>query len=421
MKGRLSVVILACSLATGRAAADDKFSFRGYIKNYSMVFRLPEPENRNSAPRQPLLGMSISRLRSNLSYAPAKILSLQMAYDFSPRIQDPIFFRTSPFGFTIDPTGYRVADFRNPIVPGPGEPKASFGLYHNLDRLSAMVKMKIGDLIIGRQPIAWGSARVVNPTDIIAPFSFNEPDKEERYGVDAVRLRVPLGRLSELDMGYVLGRKFAFSQSAFFVRSKFHVAKTDLALLLLGFRRDLLLGIDVARSLGGAGAWFEGAYAVPGVFDRDSNPADSEYVRLSTGIDGSLNTNTYAFLEYHFNSAGASQPEFYPGLLCKPAYSRGSTYLLGRHYVAAGLNYQLTPLIQVTGMFITNVLDRSLSLSPQVEYNVSKNIYLAGGAYLGIGKGPGAPLLTDPPVPADLKSEFGGYPDYAFLSFRLYF
>ena len=53
------------------------------------------------------------------------------------------------------------------------------------------------------QAIAWGSAFVINPTDVIAPYVYNALDQEERYGVDALRVRVPTGALSETDLGYV--------------------------------------------------------------------------------------------------------------------------------------------------------------------------------------------------------------------------
>jgi len=421
MSKRLAVLALALFLALGRAAAGEKFTVGGYLKSFFMVFRFPEPEDSGTAPRQALLGISSTRLRLKLSFSPSDRLSFQAAYDISPRIQDPLFFRSSPFGYALDPGGYRAADFRNPLFPGRDDPVGSFGLYHNLDRLSVTVRSGIGDLIIGRQPMAWGSGRVVSPTDVIAPFSFNELDKEERYGVDGVRLRVPLGTLSELDIGYVFGKKFKFSQSAFFLKSRFSILKTDLTFIFLGFRRDLLLGIDLARSVGGAGVWLEGAFVVPDAFDRSRPQGNKDYVRLSAGLDGSLSGQTYAFLEYHFNSAGAAQPESYTNLLSQPAYTRGSAYLLGKHYLFAGLNYQLTPLVPLTGMAVYNASDGSWSLSPQAEYNISENIYLAGGAYFGIGKRPAASLFAGPAVRPELASEFGSYPDFAYLSFRFYF
>jgi len=419
MTKRMAVVVMACALA-GLSSAAENLKLSGYFKNFSIMFSLPPADSQGNAAQQPLLGISNSRLRLNLVYSPKEWISFQAAYDLSPRIQDPFFFQASPFAISLDPSGYRVTDLRTPLVPGKNDPVGSFGLYQNLDRLSVTARLPIGDLIVGRQPIAWGSGRVINPTDVIAPFSFHELDKEERYGVDAVRLRIPLASLSELDLGYIFGKSFAFDQSAFFIKNKFYVLKTDLTVLLLGFRRDLMIGLDLARAVGGAGAWLEAACVFPGALRQDGSNEDN-YFRLTAGIDTSLNSRTYGFIEYHFNSAGSARPDAYPALFIKPAYVRGSVYLMGRHYISAGANYQLSPLVPVTGLIILNASDGSFALSVQAEYNVAENIYLGGGAYLGIGKRPGTPLYSNPPQQAVLKSEFGSYPDFAFVSFRLYF
>jgi len=415
--GRVLVAVLALAVYMS-AAGELKLS--GYVKNFSMVFRLPEPLSAEGTPDQPLLGLSNTRFRLSMSCAPTENLTLLVAYDVSPRIQDPFFFRTSPFLLAPEAGNYRIADFRTPLLPGPNDTAGSFGLYHNLDRLSVTIKMKFGDFILGRQPVAWGSGRVTNPTDIIAPFTFHELDKEERFGVDAVRLRIPLSALSELDAGYVFGRDARFSQSAFFLKTKVYWLKTDLAVLLLGFQEDVLLGLDLARSLGGSGVWLEAACVFPGALNHKT-PKASRYARFTAGIDRGLSSRVYGFLEYHFNSAGASHPEGYASLFVQPAYRRGTAYFLGRHYLSSGLTFQATPLLSATGLIIWNLGDGSFALSPQAEYNISENIYLGAGFYLGLGRCPKTSLFDRAGTIPELRSEFGSYPDFAFLSFRIYF
>jgi hypothetical protein len=416
-----SVFFLSIMILAGRPATGQDLRFSGSIKNFTSMFVLAEPDKPSETTSRPLrLGLSNTRLRLCLDFAPNERLSFGIAYDLSPRVQDPFFFNSSPFPVSQSPAGYRVADFRPLLAPEKNSPGDRFGLYHNLDRLSVNLKMDFGDLTIGRQPVAWGSGRVTNPTDVIAPFSFHELDKEDRIGVDAVRLRVPLSSLSELDMGYVFGRNFRIDRSAFFLRTKVHVWKTDLAVLLLGFRDDVLLGFDLARSVGRASVWLESAYVFPGALNHDL-PTAKNYVRITAGIQQSLSPGLQGFMEYHFNSAGAARSADYAGLSIQPAYARGAAYLLGRHYLSAGMTCQTFPLIPFTGLVIWNVGDGSLSLSPQAEYNVAENVYLAAGAYLGIGRHPGARPSAGPGGLAELRSEFGGYPDLAFLSFRFYF
>jgi hypothetical protein len=416
---RAAGALALVSALAGRAAADEgPLTLSGYVKNYSIVFRLAEPLDAGGA-AQPLLAQSDTELRLSLTYSPSTSVTLLAAYDISPRIQDPFFFRPSAFAVSVSTGNYRVADFRSPLVPGPDSPAGSFGLYQNLDRLSVTFKTGFGDIIVGRQPVAWGSGKVTNPTDIIAPFSFYDLDKEERLGVDAARMRIPLSDLSQIDVGYVFGKSFRFDLSAFFLRGQFHLFKTDVSLLGLGFQNDFLIGLDVARSVGGSGVWLEAAYVLPGALaSAPAKPAN--YGRLTAGIDRSLSAKVYGFVEYHFNSAGSSEPSSYAGLFTTPAYTRGSVYLMGRHYLSVGTTYQASPLIPVTGLVIWNANDGSFALSPRADYNVSQNMYLGGGVYLGLGRRPVSPLFGGT-APPELRSEFGSYPDFLYLSFRFYF
>jgi hypothetical protein len=149
-------------------------------------------------------------------------------------------------------------------------------------------------------------------------------------------------------------------------------------------------------------------------------PRPPAYGRITAGIDRSLGSNVYAYLEYHYNAAGSAEPADYAGLFAAPAYTRGTVYLLGRHYLSLGAACQASGLLTVSGLVIANASDGSFAVSPQADYNISQNIYLGGGVYLGLGRRPLTPLFGGALPPA-LRSEFGGYPDFAYLSFRVYF
>lgn len=401
--------------------ADEPFSINGYYKNFSVVFSLPKYETSATLPDQPPLGAVNNRLRLKLFYNCNTWFSLNAAYDFSPRIQDPLLFENQPILVSLDPFKYRALDFEARLYPAQNKSVGSFGIFHNLDRALMTVKTALADIVIGRQAIAWGSARVLNPTDILAPFSFEELDTEERIGVDAVRIRVPLSALAEFDAGYVFGKDFRFKQSAFFTRAKFYMMKTDVALLLLGFREHFLAGIDIARSIGGAGFWLEAAYVFAEFFSDTATGKGNDYFRGTIGLDYALSAKTYGFIEYHFSEAGAGKPENYLKNINYPAFTDGAVYLLGRHYLAPGLTHQITPLISFSGQALLNLADQSLFVSPTVEYNIAENIYVSAGAFFGIGKGP--KLVIDEAFSPVLKfhSEFGGYPDIYFSSFRIYF
>ena len=400
--------------------ADNPVEVNGYFKNFSILLVQPRYQVGEDTRREPDLGAVNNRLRIQVSFKPLSWLSLQSAYDLSPRIQDARLFQSDAFSPGFEPAGYRFDDFSQQLYPGSGTTPESFAVHHNLDRFFLTVKLKRADIFLGRQAIAWGSARIINPTDIIAPFSFNELDTEERRGVDAIRVRIPLGMMDELDLGVVAGEDFSRGKNAFFLRSKTYLLKTDLSLILMGFREHLMIGFDLSRAVGGASAWMEAAYVSPDFFNSEEENPDP-YFRISLGLDYNLRGGYYVFAEYHYSSAGESQAENYLNLLESPAFRDGSVYLMGRHYLGAGITKQITGLITATGFLLANLSDGSFSLSPQAEYNIANNIYLSAGAYIGIGKSPEmvlGPLVENPTL---FHSEFGAYPDMVYFTFRIYF
>ena len=405
---RKILIPIICLMITPLARiADADFQIGGYYKNFSTIFNSPVPE-------APISGVVVNRLRLNLSYAPTDSLSFAFAYDFTPRVQDPLLFSQSLIAVGAASSRYRIADFDSPIYPSAEDSIGSVGIYHNLDRASLHFSTDFADFSAGRDAIAWGSARIVNPTDVVAPYTYDQLDTEDRVGVDAIRMRIPVGVMGEVDAGYIAGTDFDFDKSAAFLRTQLNAAETDFSILLLEFQRDLLIGLDVARGIRGAGFWLETAYVLTAPFDDEPDVSDN-YLRTSVGLDYSFGGETYAFIEYHFNGAGARKPENYLTNLERPAYTRGSVYLLGTHYLAPGVTHQVTPLIGISGQILLNLSDPSTWVAPQVAYNIAEDIHLSIGGFVSIGK---RPKNGESP---ELQSEFGSYPNLFFSSFRVYF
>ncbi|MBS1271754.1 MAG: hypothetical protein MAGBODY4_00886 [Candidatus Marinimicrobia bacterium] len=403
--------------------AQDNLDISGYYKNFSVIFN---PHEYNSAPDhlpgyldQHVQGMVTNRLRITAEYQISDNIRWHGSYNFVPRVQDSSFFKQSGFAIpSVDKGRYRAYDINRKVYPYNRQ-SGSVGIYQNLDRAFVSLALPNADVYIGRQPIAWGSARVINPTDIIAPFTYDELDTEERTGVDAIRVRIPLGFMGEFDFGYVAGKKFVFDRSAVFARTKFYAMETDVSLLLLKFQEHLMAGADFARSLGDAGFWLEAAYVLNKPFEDFTLQNVDNYFRGSVGLDYSFSGETYGFIEYHYNDAGVKDNKDYSGILLNPpaAYEDGAVYLLGKSYLAPGISYQYTPLVTLAGQALYNTADRSMFLSPSLEYNIAQNVYFDLGAFFGIGK---RAVISEALQPV-LRSEFGTYPDIYYASFRLYF
>lgn len=390
------------------------FSLNGYTKNFFTAYQIQDNELARllGISDVKILGAVNQRIRFRAFYRPVNWFNVETAYDLSFRVQDSLLYSDIFLFGIIDPSQYRYKDLDRKIYPGVDTPQGSFGVLQNLDRLVFTVNVPYFDIYAGRQSVAWGSSRVINPTDVIAPFTFDELDKEERIGVDALRLRAPLGMLSELDLGYVLGKDGKIENSAFFTRLKFYQYSSDISLMMVGFRENLLAGLDIARSFGGAGSWLELAYVWTDALKRSGTKINQNYFRGSFGMDYSFSEESYAFFEYHFNGAGESNPQNYLKNFTKIAYLEGSVYLWSVHYLNPGLVYQITPLLTGTVQNLINLLDPSIYLALNLEYSIAQDIYMAAGAFIGFGK-----TINN----FRYQSEFGGYPSTYFTSLRFYF
>ncbi|MFH1283390.1 MAG: hypothetical protein ABII27_06975 [bacterium] len=386
--------------------ANDSFSLTGYYKNFFTILNPPNSLIMDGKTRF----SDSNNIRLDINWAIYKSTFFNTAYNLSAKIQDPgLFSLNEDENKSIS---YRVDDL-NPLLYGP---EGSFGIYQNLDRAYFSGNLGFADLFLGRQAIAWGGARVINPTDVIVPFQISDIDKEERIGVDALRLRIPTGELNELDIGCVFGKDFEFKESALYVRNRAHPLNTDLTLIAIDFKEHLLVGLDIARSIRGAGFWCETAYTFSYLFNDSKRDKNEDYLRLSTGLDYSFTDKFYGYFEYHFNEPGATNTDDYLSAQQKAAFTDGSVYLLSEQYLIPGFSYQITALTMMNISSLINILDNSLFLSPNIEYNIFEDFYLSLGAFIGIGKEPEE--ISNTPV---YKSEFGSYTDLYFTSLRIYF
>jgi len=382
----------------------------GFVKNFSLV---ADPPGTVPVDR---LSSSTTRLRIQYQGWMANDWSVETAMEWGGALQHHLLFAGGVFQEIGGGAGmYRFSDPDSLWYPDSPDRHDNVGLYFNLDRLRLVWQHGGLEVSVGRQAVSWGSAKVINPTDILAPFAFTELDTEYRAGVDAVRFRYALGALGELDAGYVMGAGGDMSRSALYVRGKGYWAMTDVSGLVMRFGNNLMLGVDMTRAIGGTGVWMEAAYV-----DADHFlpvETDGDYFRVSLGADRQLTPRLYGYVEYHFNGAGNAGSTGYPVL--SPAALSGGVYLTGRHYGSIGFGYQLTPLTMLNGMVMQNLSDHSAFVSLSAEWNLRENLYLSGGVYIAAGNSPFDGSAGDPfPTKPD---EFGAYPDLLYVSLRWYF
>ncbi|MFW7379637.1 MAG: hypothetical protein ACOH5I_12565 [Oligoflexus sp.] len=272
-------------------------------------------------------------------------------------------------------------------------------LDYGLDRLLMECSPDWGDIIVGRQAISLGTARFISPNDVILPFNLLALDEDYRPGVDGIRARIPLATMSELDFGLILDGDDADIDPKFFIRSKFFWREADWSLTGLVHERASMLGFGYASQIAGSGVWSEFSHV-----DVKEKAGGGSYNRASIGAEHYFTNEVYLLGEWHYNGAGKKNFRLLPSTTY--AYQEGGVYLLGRNYVSFALSYSLTPLTQIQGQMTRNLEQSSQFVSGHFQYQLAEDWQVKLGIFSGHGR---------------QDSEFGLYPQMAYLELEVYF
>ena len=390
-------IIAAVFLLAAPTSALAEINISGYLKSFVVaqdqldnpVFQFDKNYQSQNSARIMLDGFSGS-------------ITWQLHYELSPVFVSKALATERPT-FNVVGDNYRLTDPDTNLLDDDNKTQ----LYQNLDRLNFQVQMDAGDLTIGRQAISFGSARIINPTDIFLPFDVRTFNTEYRNGVDALRFQRPWGDLGEIDIGVVLGKDAKSENSAAFLQLRTNHSGTDYHLAIMEFAEQKLFGLGLQTAIWDLGFWLEAAYV----------NGDENYLRLSTGVDYSFSERTFVQIEYHYNGAGSNDHNDYLSNLSATPYQRGGVFLLGENYIMPSFTVQLSSLWFVATQVIYNLDDNSAFLSVSAEYNIAENFYMDFGYYHFSGD---EFSLTETGLPK-LDSEYGSNPSTLFASIRYYF
>ena len=280
---------------------------------------------------------------------------------------------------------------------------------HRFDRLQVGWSPAAGmEFTGGRQAVSWGTTLFLTPADPFVPFSPADPFREFRAGVDAARLRIYPGPLSEIDV-VVRPTDTAVGQEL-----------TALGRGLTTWRSWELSGWggtlygDAAGAFGAAGSL--GPWAVRGeAVVREQE--DGAAFRGTVGVDRLVQVDErdlYVIVEYQHDGLGAASVDEYPAVRRSKPFSRGELQVLGRDETVVQASYQVHPLWSLDSVWIWNLNDRSALISPSFAYSLSDDASLTGGVFIGIGDDE---VTATRPVP----SEYGLAGTTAFASLSWFF
>jgi len=383
-----ATVAAICLIA--RAAGAISGDLRGYVKDYPATWR-----QRNG----PIAG-SVARAwyNSTRGRVASRLMAgrhLTLAADYDGRL---VFATGADTAFGLIPaaggTGF-VDLTRTPI----NEEHAQ--LVQTLDRLYAQWYSRRVVATVGRQRIAWGVATWFSPLDRFAPFAPAEIDKEEKAGVDAADLSIPLGALSNVEAVWSGQRRTGLPGIAAGgilqnLGARFRTTRGAWDITLVGgwFAGADAAGGSLAGSIGGIGIHGEALASHGGVrrtlIEARPGPDDTlrlrevrgDFVRATVGADYGFGWHnlTVAGEAYHDGSGAADKSRYdWTGL------ATGRRVGLARWYAALSASLQVTPLFTVTLPVLANLDEPALLVMPMAEYSVGENLDVRAGIDLSTG------------------------------------
>ena len=280
---------------------------------------------------------------------------------------------------------------------------------HRFDRLNvSWSPTSAMELSIGRQAVSWGTTLFLTPADPFVPFSPIDPFRVFRGGVDAARLRIYPGPLSEIDIVFRPTRTLAGEEVTLLARGLTTVSNWELSGWGGSLYGDAAGAIGLAGSIG---AWAVRAEAVVRGYDgtvvgRGTLGVDRNWVVAGRDVG--------VVVEYQRDGRAAATPDGFESILESYEFARGEYQLFGRDELAMTLTWQAHPLLSLSGLALVNLNDGSVIVAPGFSYSASNNATFAGGVYVGRG-------ATDAPEGQLLASEYGLVGVTGYLSLTWFF
>ncbi len=229
------------------------------------------------------------------------------------------------------------------------------------------------DITLGKQRVAMGVSHLWAPLDLFNRVNIFEP-KEEKPGVSAIKMYVPLGEASSLTGVFSPEENFKTSKSGFRAQTLLKGLDIGVSLIRYGMKKQTIYGIDL-RGENIIGWWLEGGYF--------SSPSENE-IKIVLGFDYTFpyKRGIYWLNEFFYDESGVkdSAQYDYDKLLT------GDRFTLGQKYYFSSLQFPFTDFLGAGMTYIGNWTDGSFILSPSIRYELSQNVTLNLGMFFLMGK-----------------------------------
>ncbi len=360
------------------------YDLRGYVKEYPALM-------------QPAAGddewLAVTRGRLKLRWFASESLTLVADYEaklsFGSMLGEPAYV-----AIKSAQTAHRELLDLTGVIADRGNLFAT----HALDRAYAQWYSPRFVVTLGRQRIAWGVSNYFSPLDKFAPFAPSEIDKEERVGIDAAKVSLPWGTVSNVEAIY--SPRKGWNDPRIGGRMRSSMGDWDISAIAGRFDGANVAGASTSGAIEGAGVTGEVLYTRGGLV-RAGYPSPpctttvcpfgrwlgrprqtGDFLRATVGAEyGFAWQNLTVGGEYYFDGSGTTDKYAYDWL----GLAGGQRISVGMHYVAGSVRVLVTPLLTVVGATIANLNDGSRLIQPLAEYSVTASLLLKAGAQLFTG------------------------------------
>ncbi len=326
--------------------------------------------------------------RINFSWYPHQDLTfrfgLRNIFDYGQFVSMVPFYSK----FATQDAGY--ADLTEEITSGK-----SYILYSNIDRLNLTFTYDKLELQIGRQRVNWGINSVWTPNDIFNSSSFINFDYLEKPGSDAVRLQYYLDFATSIELVSKLDYDDNLTLAG---RFKFNKWNYDFQFLGGLSNVDYIFGVGWAGDIYKAGFTGEFTYFK----NRDDELNSEEQFVSSIGANYTFTNGLFILSEFLYNSVGKTDKVNLLNNIFNMDYS-AKQLSPARYSIFAQAAYPITPLLNSSFAIILNPSDRSMLLSPTLEFSLNEDIYLLTSGQFFLG---------------DDFTEWGGYGQFYYLRIK---
>lgn len=334
-------------------------------------------------------------------------------------------FRITPLQWTItesrsgeDSTGELFGD-------QVGDAASTFAWEHEIDRLFFTFALPRIDITVGRQAIGWGTGRLWSPMDVFAPLTATDIDREERRGIDAIRLTLPFSSTSLMEVVVAAGARtdedgdlepswdessiaWMMRINAFDIEWMLMAGKIGPAEVVGGAINGQIRGVALRGEITATTAP-RTRYATHGsLFRLRDGDHEETNLRATVGIEFGTSIGLTGIIEYHYNGFGVLDTDEYMvrAQELSEDLGRGSVSGVAQHYAGVTLAWQPLSVLSVSLFYIQNLQDGSLAIGPALEYSISDEVRLALSGLIPLGRDARWDL-TDLENPLQARSEFG--------------